>query len=85
MSKFINIKLLMLSCTERPLLLLEKAGPPALQPLPLQVERYPKRLVLPQQRLGESTGGVSTLFRRRRSLRPIPTLLIIFMMVEQWK
>ena len=75
----------MLSCTESTLLLLRKACPPVCCFLSLQAERYPKRLVLPQQRLGGTAGGVSTLFRRRRSLRPIPTLLIIFMMVEQWK
>ena len=75
----------MLSCTETPLLFLKRAGPPDVVFAPLQVERYPKRLVLPQQRLGGTLGGVSTLFRRRRSLRPISTLLIIFTMVEQWK
>ena len=75
----------MLSCTKTTLLLLKQAGPPSFRPQPLQAERYPKRLVLPQQRLGGTLGGVSTLFRRRRSLRPISTLIIIFMLVEQWK
>ena len=75
----------MLSCTVTTLLLLRKASPPVCWFLSLQAERYPKRLVLPQQRLGGTLGGVSTLFRRRRSLRPISTLIIIFMLVEQWK